>query len=223
MTGIASAAKFVPQRGEKRLGRTVAGPGALERACLGRRDRAMLGAVQAQRASAEEPEDDQRRREQSRRKLEPARQRDEAERRQERAEEEEALARAGDATSAGERRHRRRQLHQAAHERDPGGRGTPARHLALVQLTGVRRERPVVLADDHDAVRAGHAAELAAARQRGRRARERRRRRCPPTHRRRKKAARRVPDGLIPARCGLSSSGRGRKIRAMQARARRSR
>ena len=56
------------------------------------------------------------------------------------------------------------QLHQAAHERDPGGRRAPARHLALVQLTRARRERPVVLADDHDAVRTGHAAEL---RQRG--------------------------------------------------------
>ena len=51
------------------------------------------------------------------------------------------------------------QLHQAAHERDPGGRAA-LRHLALVQLAGARRERPVVLADDHDAVRAGHAAEL---------------------------------------------------------------
>ena len=119
----------------------------------------MLGAVQAQRASAEEPEDDQRRREQSRRELEPARQRDEEERRQERAEQKEALARAGDAASAGERRHRRGQLHQAAQERDPGRRRAPARHRSLVQLAGVRRERPVVLADDHDAVRAGHAAE----------------------------------------------------------------
>ena len=75
------------------------------------------------------------------------------------SEEEEALARAGDAASADERRHRGRQLHQAAHERDPGGRRAPVRHLALVQLTGARRERPVVLADDHDAVRTGHAAE----------------------------------------------------------------
>ena len=124
----------------------------------------MLGAVQAQRAAAEEPEDDQRRRQDSRGKLEPARQRDEAERRQDRDEEEEALARAGDAASADERRHRGHQLHQAAQERDPGGRRAPARHLALVQLTRVGRERPVVLADDHDAVRTGHAAEL---RQRG--------------------------------------------------------
>ena len=55
----------------------LAGPRCRERACLGRRDRAMLGAVQPQRASAEEPEDDQRCREHSGRELEPARQRDE--------------------------------------------------------------------------------------------------------------------------------------------------
>ena len=90
--------------------------------------------------------------------LEPARQRDEGERRQQHGEEEEALARARNAAPADERRHRGRQLHQAANEWDPGG-SAPLWHLALVQLTGARRERPVVLADDHDAVRTGHPAE----------------------------------------------------------------
>ena len=73
----------------------LAGPGSSERARLGSRDCAMLGAVQAQRASAEQPDDDQRRREQARRELEPVRQGDEAQRQQDRAEEKETLAQDG--------------------------------------------------------------------------------------------------------------------------------
>ncbi len=120
----------------------------------------MLGAMKAQGAPAEEPDDDQRRHQDSRRKFEPGRQEDEAERRQDCEEKEEALASAGNAASADERRHRGHQLHKAAYEWDPGGRQTLARHLAFVQLAGLGREGPVVLANDHDSVRTGHPTEL---------------------------------------------------------------
>ena len=120
----------------------------------------MLGAVQTQRPAAEEPEDDQRGRQDAGGELEPTGERDEGEGQKQRGEEEEPLAEPGDAAAADERRHRRRQLQQAADERDPSGPRPAHRHLALVQLTGDGCEGPVALADDHDAVRPGHAAEL---------------------------------------------------------------
>ena len=198
VTGIASAAKFVPQRGEKRLGRAApvqvvsserASAAAIarcsapcRRSVRPRKSQRMISTVvRIPAGSSSRPG--------SATKQSGARI---ATRRKRRS------RTAGDAATAHERRHRRDQLHQAAQERDPDGRGAPARHLALVQFTRVGRERPEALADDHDAVRTGHAAELRQRALRGRRVRERRRRERPPTHSRRKKAVRRVPDGLIP-------------------------
>ena len=105
-----------PAASREPAGRALRPPTWLRETRLGRRDRAMLGAVQAQRAAAEEPEDDQA---DPGRELEPARERDEGEGEQQRGEEEEALAEAGDAAAADERCHRGRQLEQAADERDP--------------------------------------------------------------------------------------------------------
>ena len=135
-------------------------PRGCERAGLGRCDCAVLGAVQAQRAAAEEPEDDRGRREDPSRELESARERDERERKQQRAEQKQPFAKPGNAAAAHEGRHRGRQLEQAADERNPGRPRPAHRHRALVQLACRGSERPEALADDHDAVGPGHAAEL---------------------------------------------------------------
>ena len=200
MTGIASAAKFVPQRGENRLGRAVSDHASVSERDLGRGDRSMLGAVQTQGAAAEEPGDDQGSRSDARGELEPRRQRDERERQHERTEEDEPLSPSRDTSTARERRHRRGQLEQAADERDarcgsragPASRPRTARRSASRMPSGARsRSRRRSAAP---CLRAG------AARLRGRRARGRRRHLHlhPPTQRRKKTAARRVPDGLSP-------------------------
>ena len=100
----------------------LARPGCCERARLGRGDRAMLGAVQAQGAAAEEPGDDQRVVRipaASSSRLGSA---TKAKGRSSAASRTRRSRRARDASAADERRHRGRQLHQAADERDPGGR-----------------------------------------------------------------------------------------------------
>ena len=91
MTGIASAAKFVPQRGEKRLGRTA----PVHVVSSERSSAAAIARCSAPCRRSVRPRKSQRMIstvvEDSRRQLEPARKRDEAERRQDRDEEEEAL------------------------------------------------------------------------------------------------------------------------------------
>ncbi len=54
-TGINSAAKFVPQRSEKRVGSAVAVPGLPKTPLLERGDRTVLRTVQIERAAAQEP------------------------------------------------------------------------------------------------------------------------------------------------------------------------
>ena len=119
----------------------------------------MLGAVQAERPAAHEPREQEDREKDARGQLVPLRQGEERERHHERREEEQPLPAACDAAAADERRDGRGELEQSPHERRPGRDPAAPRHGALVQLALDRRERPVALADDHDAVRARHAAE----------------------------------------------------------------
>ena len=64
-----------------------------------------------------------------------------------------------DAVAPEQRRERRVEAHEAARERDALQELRRLRHRALAERAVDAGERPVALADDHDAVRARHAAE----------------------------------------------------------------
>ena len=135
-------------------------PGADEAAPLDGGDRAVLGAVQPKGSAPHQPGDEHCRTHEPDRQLERRREERQQRRGQDhRGEEDQALTAARDTGPPCQRPQRRRKLEQAAENRDPARPRRRRAHRPLVQLTVGRRERPVALADDDDAVRPGHPAE----------------------------------------------------------------
>ena len=135
-------------------------PGADEAAPLDGGDRAVLGAVQPKGSAPHQPGDEHCRTREPDRQLERRREERQQRRGQDhRGEKNQALTAARDTGAPCQRPQRRRKLEQAAENRDPARPRRRRAHRPLVQLTVGRRERPVALADDDDAVRPGHPAE----------------------------------------------------------------
>ena len=86
-------------------------------------------------------------------------QEDEGDRRQQHAEQHEPLELARDSAAPQQRRDGQAEAGDAAQEGHPTGETGNPGHLALEERTVAAREREEPLARDHDAVRAGHAAE----------------------------------------------------------------
>ena len=136
-------------------------PGRGELARLGGRDRAVLGAVEAERAAAQQPEDEADRQGDRGRQAQRAR---EAGRSRTGA----TSAKASSARSRGRVTPRRRKTGDSAAASFARPRtsgilredGRARGHLALAQRAVHAGERPEALADDHDAVRPRHPAEL---------------------------------------------------------------
>ena len=132
-TGTSSAAKFVPQ--------------------LGRCDRAVLGAVEAERPAAQHP--GEKRDDRDGEGLGPVGAGDESEgqRCEQRGEEHEALAQARGPSTAQQRRERHGELREAAEKRQPHDERRRVRHAPRRERGAVgAAEAPDALADDRNAV-----------------------------------------------------------------------
>jgi hypothetical protein len=119
----------------------------------------VLGAVEAQRATAEDPRQHPNRQQHADDELDPGRQDEEGEWGDQKRDQEPPLVRGNDAVATHDRRDRRAESSQTADERNPAERFRRLRHLALSQRAVDTRERPEPLADDHDAVRPRHPSE----------------------------------------------------------------
>jgi len=119
----------------------------------------MLRAVQEERSSAQQPDDQAPGKRQTDDEPDAIGNEHETERSENRKREKEPLASARDTGTAKERRQGGAQLQEAAQQRDPVQRTRRRRHPALAKRAVHARERPIPLAHDHDAVGASHPAQ----------------------------------------------------------------
>ena len=119
----------------------------------------MLGAVQVERPPAQEPREQYDRGRDPDRQARGVRQEDERERREQGDTEQRALAWAGHAGAAEERRQGQAEPHQAAQQRDTPDRRGRSGHRALADRAVAPGEGPEALARDHDPFGARHPAE----------------------------------------------------------------
>src|SRR3954454_22360765 len=126
---------------------------------LGGGDRAVLGAVQVERATAQQPGEQCEGRYRARTEPDPVRCEDESKRSKDGDEEERPLAPACDTGALEQRSKRSCQTNEPACERDGAQRSRRLRHLAFADRPVDACVGPEVLTHDHDTVRARHAAE----------------------------------------------------------------
>ena len=114
--------------------------------------------MEKERAAAQEPREQQRGGRDPERQRDPMRQEDEGKRREQCRQQKEPLASPRDAGPAGERRKREAKPDEPTKQWHTPDHGRRRGHRALRQRPVPAGERPEVLARDHDAVGAGHAA-----------------------------------------------------------------
>ncbi len=115
--------------------------------------------MEVQRPAAEDPEDEPNRDRGPADQGERRRKEHEGQGREHRGEEDPPLASLRHSASPEEGRDRHRQPREAACERNPREQAWRRGHLSLEHVPVVACKGPEALADDHDAVRPGHAAE----------------------------------------------------------------
>src|SRR5690348_7329341 len=131
-------------------------PGGEQPLLLRGGDRAVLGAVEVERPAAQQPAEQGDRRDGAGAEADPVRCVDERKRREYCDDQEEALAAARHAGALEQRSQRRREPDEPPRERNRAERARRLRHVTFADAAVGARVGPVVLADDHDTVRARH-------------------------------------------------------------------